>query len=141
MNDQLCQQYRQALRLGRCTNRASFRYTWPGRTESTVCQTCSHKLRNVAAAMGFALELMPVDAPRDTLPAPPLNSALEAEDDPPWMRDTQPGKGGMPALADALAQGAEVPRCPVHHGAAKIWDTRDGWVCLSCELAEKGAPA
>lgn len=91
MNQALCQQQR--IAGGRCTNRSAFRFTWPGRTESTICQTCVHKLRNLAAAMGLELQLLPYEEPaRDTQPAPPLNEALEAEDDPAWMRETQPGE-------------------------------------------------
>jgi hypothetical protein len=113
MNPAICQQYRAASRLGGCTNRASFRYTWPGKPESTVCKTCSHKLRNVAAAMGFILELVPIDEPRrDTTPAPPLHDAV-GDDDPPWMLDTQPTvwpEPGRDVPADIAPSSSKVDR-------------------------------
>jgi hypothetical protein len=40
-----------------CTERAVYRYTWPGQGESFVCEEHSAKLREVASAIGLALEL------------------------------------------------------------------------------------
>jgi hypothetical protein len=162
MNPSLCQQQR--VSGGRCTNRSAFRYTWPGRDESTVCQGCSHKLRNVAAAIGLALELLPYEEPvstpnldevserlehlnraaRDTLPAPPLDERNEAEGDPPWMRERKPYTAptvrdatqaeAMRLLADSVGSDG-VRACPSH--GAMIWDvSKPGWVCLDCEAGQ-----
>ena len=43
-----------------CTQRAAYRYTWPGSIESLVCEEHSGKLRDVAIATGFELELVRV---------------------------------------------------------------------------------
>ena len=45
-----------------CGDPAAYRYTWPGRDESYVCQKHSSKLVAVAEAMGLYLQLMPVSA-------------------------------------------------------------------------------
>ena len=45
-----------------CGKDAAFRYTWPGRDESFVCEAHSTKLRAVAEAMGLPLQLIPVSA-------------------------------------------------------------------------------
>jgi hypothetical protein len=43
-----------------CGERASFRYTWPGKRESLICALHAEKLRGIAEAMGLELELVPV---------------------------------------------------------------------------------
>lgn len=45
-----------------CNEPAAFRYTWPGRDEATICSVHSEKLRAIAEAMGFPLQLIPVDS-------------------------------------------------------------------------------
>lgn len=45
-----------------CPNPAAFRYTWPGRDESFICEAHTPKLRAVANAMGLHLQLIPVDS-------------------------------------------------------------------------------
>lgn len=44
-----------------CNEDATFRYTWAGREESHVCMVCALKLANVAAAMSYPLQLIPLD--------------------------------------------------------------------------------
>lgn len=45
----------------KCEEPAAFRYTWPGRDESLICEEHVGKLRAVAAAMGLHLQLIPVE--------------------------------------------------------------------------------
>lgn len=45
-----------------CEAAAAYRYTWPGRDESFICAEHSSKLRAVANAMGFPLQLIPLDS-------------------------------------------------------------------------------
>lgn len=44
-----------------CGKAAAYRYTWPGRDESLICEEHSGKLRAVATAMGLHLQLIPVE--------------------------------------------------------------------------------
>ena len=44
-----------------CTNKATFRYTWPGRDESFICADHTPKLEAVAAAMGLPLQVIALD--------------------------------------------------------------------------------
>lgn len=44
----------------RCGRPAAYRYTWPGRPESFICQEESEKLRRVADAIGMPLQLISV---------------------------------------------------------------------------------
>lgn len=46
-----------------CKNEASYRYTWPGKDESVICEAHVGKLRSVAAAMGMYLQVLPLDTP------------------------------------------------------------------------------
>ena len=43
-----------------CTNEGSHRFTWPGRDEAVICDTCLPKLRGVANAMGLYLQVRPM---------------------------------------------------------------------------------
>jgi hypothetical protein len=43
-----------------CGEDAAYRYTWPGRNESFVCEAHALRLASVAAAMGLNLQLVPV---------------------------------------------------------------------------------
>jgi hypothetical protein len=45
-----------------CGNDASYRYTWPGRDESFICESHSEKLRAVIRAMGLYVQLAPCAA-------------------------------------------------------------------------------
>ena len=45
---------------GKCTAAASYRFTWPGRDESYVCERHARQLRAIAAAMGLPLQLAPL---------------------------------------------------------------------------------
>jgi DNA-binding NtrC family response regulator len=44
-----------------CAEPAGFRFTWPGQEEGCACQRHADHLRGVAEAMGFALQLTPVE--------------------------------------------------------------------------------
>jgi len=115
----ICEQQR--IAGGRCTNRALYVATWQGAPgsiaaarESAVCGTCVHKMRNTAASLGLGLDLRSCDEDkRDTQPAPPLN---EDDNDPPWMRDTQPGTD---SVGDSAPKSL---RDYVHRP----------WVCVDC---------
>jgi hypothetical protein len=71
-----------------CLEPAAFRFTWPGRAEMGACAEHARKLREVAQAVGFALELIPVrSAFSDALdqagfvgwqPSPEVRVAIEA---------------------------------------------------------------
>jgi hypothetical protein len=43
-----------------CKNPGAFKFTWPGRDEAHICATCVEKLKAVAAAMGFYLQIREV---------------------------------------------------------------------------------
>jgi hypothetical protein len=47
--------------MGTCENKAAFRFTWAGRDESFICQMHSGKLRAVAEAIGYGLQLIPIN--------------------------------------------------------------------------------
>jgi hypothetical protein len=44
--------------LPHCGERAAYRYTWPGKNESHVCELHSLKLLAVANAIGLPLQLI-----------------------------------------------------------------------------------
>jgi hypothetical protein len=43
-----------------CANYASHRYTWPGKDEAAICESCAGKLRGVANAIGLHVQLIPL---------------------------------------------------------------------------------
>ena len=43
-----------------CDAPVMFRYTWPGKDEAFVCFTHAIALANIAAAMGFHIQLIPL---------------------------------------------------------------------------------
>lgn len=45
----------------KCGADAAFRYTWAGRDESYTCATCAIKLANVANAIGYRVQMIPLD--------------------------------------------------------------------------------
>jgi hypothetical protein len=48
-----------------CGETGAFRFTWPGRDEQAICADHATKLRVVAEALGFHLQLVALDeAPR-----------------------------------------------------------------------------
>lgn len=54
-----------------CRNYASDRYTWPGKDEAAICQSCAGKLRGVANAIGLHVQLIPLtDAEHNDLSHP-----------------------------------------------------------------------
>ena len=48
-----------------CNEKAKYRYTWPGRNESFICEEHSHKLMAVADAMGLPLQLIELEPDLD----------------------------------------------------------------------------
>ena len=44
-----------------CDRPAAFRFTWPGKDEAGICLAHSVALENVASAMGFHIQLIPLD--------------------------------------------------------------------------------
>lgn len=50
------------MTVKQCEAAAAYRYTWPGRDESFICETHSEKLRMVANAMGLPLQIIPLDS-------------------------------------------------------------------------------
>lgn len=68
-----------------CTNTAAFRFTWPGRDEAGICDTCAPKLRGVAEALGLPLQLIPLGVIADDLDSevtPEHRAAVEHYFDP-----------------------------------------------------------
>jgi len=45
--------------MPKCQNVARYRFTWPGRDESFICDEHVEKLIAVAQAMGFHLQIIP----------------------------------------------------------------------------------
>lgn len=45
-----------------CTEAPAFRYTWPGQEEHYACLRHKIELANVAAAMGFQLQFLPINS-------------------------------------------------------------------------------
>jgi len=43
-----------------CENLATHRYTWPGSDEQIICDEHLPKLKSVACAMGFHLQIIPL---------------------------------------------------------------------------------
>uniref|UniRef100_A0A6M3KFG2 Uncharacterized protein n=1 Tax=viral metagenome TaxID=1070528 RepID=A0A6M3KFG2_9ZZZZ len=44
-----------------CDEKAAYRYTWPGRDESFICEKHVYNLQAIARAMGFPLQVIPLD--------------------------------------------------------------------------------
>jgi hypothetical protein len=42
-----------------CEKQATLRYTWPGRDESYICDSCADKLDAVAQSIGLHIQLLP----------------------------------------------------------------------------------
>lgn len=51
-----------------CPNKASHRYTWPGRDESFICAEHVGRLTAVADAMGLHLQCVPLEEAEDERP-------------------------------------------------------------------------
>ena len=43
-----------------CKQPAAFRFTWPGRDEAGICAEHESRLRSVAEALGFPLQIIPL---------------------------------------------------------------------------------
>lgn len=46
--------------MSQCQNKASHRFTWPGKPESFICADHLPKLQGVAEAMGMPLQTIPL---------------------------------------------------------------------------------
>jgi len=44
-----------------CSERALFRYTWPGKDESFICMDHALQLRGIAQALGLHLQMIVLD--------------------------------------------------------------------------------
>jgi len=44
----------------RCTNPADFMFSWPGQAPSFICNEHVPKLRAIASAMGFKIEIIQI---------------------------------------------------------------------------------
>jgi hypothetical protein len=44
-----------------CPNDAAYRYTWPGRDESFICEQHAAGLRRVTEIMGSYVQLIPIE--------------------------------------------------------------------------------
>jgi hypothetical protein len=49
-----------------CQNKAAYRFTWPGYDEAGICERHAEWAGDIAEAMGFHLELIPVTHPNET---------------------------------------------------------------------------
>lgn len=47
--------------MKKCWMEGKYRYTWPGKDESFVCEAHAGQLKAVAEAMGLYLQLIPLD--------------------------------------------------------------------------------
>lgn len=45
----------------RCENAVMFRFIWPGRDEAYICLEHAEKLKGISNALGFHLQLIPVN--------------------------------------------------------------------------------
>jgi len=43
-----------------CQNQAEYRYTWPGKDESLICEDHAISLKDVANALGVYLQIIPL---------------------------------------------------------------------------------
>lgn len=43
-----------------CQNAPIYRFTWPGNPETPACEPCAARAQNVAKAMGFELQVLPL---------------------------------------------------------------------------------
>lgn len=48
-------------RNNNCTNNADYRYTWAGKDESFICEEHSKKMKSIAKAIGYYIQLIPLD--------------------------------------------------------------------------------
>jgi hypothetical protein len=44
----------------KCPNPPAYRYTWPGQDEAHLCEHHAETLQNIAHAMGFPVQLIPL---------------------------------------------------------------------------------
>ena len=43
-----------------CNNPAKYRFTWPGKDESFICENHVDRLRGIASAIGLYLQIIPL---------------------------------------------------------------------------------
>ena len=43
-----------------CTNKAHYRFTWPGKDEAGICKDHAVKLEAIASSIGLHLQLVPL---------------------------------------------------------------------------------
>ncbi len=48
-----------------CEDPAAFRFTWPGQDEAGICFGHVDQLSSVASALGFHLQIIPIDLDAD----------------------------------------------------------------------------
>jgi len=58
IREKQCQQF---SRDKQCHLDANYRYTWPGKDESFICEVCSKRLLNIANAIGLYIQLIPLE--------------------------------------------------------------------------------
>lgn len=46
--------------MAKCQQKAIFRYTWPGRNESFICLEHAKRLLDIAHAMSFYVQVIPL---------------------------------------------------------------------------------
>jgi hypothetical protein len=46
--------------MSKCPEPVFYRFTWPGRNENFICMAHGEKVREVAYAMGFFIQLIPI---------------------------------------------------------------------------------
>ena len=44
-----------------CTNKAAYRFTWPGENEAGICNAHVETIKNIARAMGLPLQVIPLE--------------------------------------------------------------------------------
>ncbi len=51
-----------------CNKPARYKYTWPGKDENVICESCGLKLQAVASAVGMHLQMRQLDEINLTCP-------------------------------------------------------------------------
>lgn len=102
----------------KCGADAAFRYTWPGRPESGICDAHAPKLRAVARAIGLELELVAVadEEPLELLSFvdDALERARKVAARPAWALVH---RGKPSSVVDAVAKGEVLERGLAAQGA------------------------
>lgn len=48
-----------------CDREAAYLFTWLGEDQAGICEACAPKLRSVASALGFRVQLIPITTSED----------------------------------------------------------------------------